>query len=97
LTLQLRGGVAGVEVLDADQQPVDRRGALIDQVVAAVDEQPQLHGHRIVKGDGKVGFTKDRPRYGQSVDGIGLAALARRGSGPAHEVRRDPDDREASG
>ena len=32
-----RGGVAGVEVVDADQQPVDRGGALVDQGFPAVD------------------------------------------------------------
>ena len=86
-----RGGVAGVQQVDAAHQTVDRRREVADQVIASIHQQPQLHRDRIMHGHGQIRLTQHRACHRQGVYRIGFAALPRRGTCPAHQVRGHPN------
>jgi hypothetical protein len=73
------GGQAGVEVevVQVPAQPVGHLGAVFDQRVAVIGQQPQRPGVLIEAGEGQVQVLPQRePGDRQRVDRVGLAALA---------------------
>jgi hypothetical protein len=81
-----------VELMQVPAQPVDDPGPLGDQVVAVVDQQPDLPGGPVHPGGGQLRFPQRRPRHRQRVDRIGLAVGAGGGTGVGHELGWDPHD-----
>jgi hypothetical protein len=78
--------------MEMPAQPIDDAGPLGDQVVAVVDQQPDLPGGTVQPGHRQLRFPQRRPRHRQRVDRIGLAIGAAGGTGVGHELGRDPHD-----
>lgn len=51
-------GPCGVQLVDAPQQPIDRRGAVFDQVITSIDQQLQLPRLLVVGRDRQVRLTQ---------------------------------------
>jgi hypothetical protein len=81
-----------VELMEVPAQPVDDPGPLGDQVVAVVDQQPELAGGPVQLGGGQLGLPLRRPGHGKRVDRVGLAVGPGGGAGVGHELGRDPHD-----
>jgi hypothetical protein len=80
-------------------QPVLGPGALGDQILTVVAEQPHLH-RPLVEVGGREALRPvldDRARHRQRVDLVRLARLALPAPGGAHPVRRHPDNPLAGG
>jgi hypothetical protein len=82
----------GVELVQVPAQPVDRPGAFGDQVLAVVDQQPDLPGGLVVLGDREGGFAQGGAGDGEGVDRVGLALDPDRLAGTGHQPRRHPHD-----
>ena len=80
-------------------QPVDRAGALGDEIVTVIEQQPDLHRLLVQIRDRELldAVLDDRSRDRERVDLIRLARLALPLAGGAHPVRRDPHDPLAGG
>ena len=78
--------------MEVPAQPIDDPGPLGDQVVAVVDQQPDLPGGTVQPGHRQLRFPQRRPGHRQRVDRIRLAVAAAGGAGVGHELGRDPHD-----
>ena len=59
--------------MEVPAQPIDDPGPLGDQVVAMVDQQPDLPGGTVQPGHRQLRFPQRRPGHGKRVDRIRLA------------------------
>ena len=75
-------------------QPVDRAGALDDEIMTVIEQQADLHRLLVQIRDRELldSVLDDRPRDRERVDLIRLARLPLPLAGGAHPVRRDPHD-----
>jgi hypothetical protein len=67
-------------------------GPLADQVLAVVDQQPQLTARAHEPGRGQVGLADRGARDRQRVDRVRPAPAAGRPARPGHQLRRHPHD-----
>ena len=91
-----RDGISssGPEVVQLPAQIVDQRGALLDEPIAVIDEQPDVElGAGQLRDRQRLETLADR-RAGDrdGVDAIGLSRLAGALPGAGHQLRRNADD-----
>jgi hypothetical protein len=77
-------------------QPVLDPGPLADEVLAVVDEQPQLPARSLELSGGQLGLADRRARDRQRVDRVRLAPAAGRAARAGHQLRRHPHHRLAA-
>ena len=79
---------SGWQLVEMPPQPVGDGGALTNERVAMIDQQPHLAGGPVELGGGQVGLTQRRSRHRQPVDRVRLAALAPATALGGHQLRR---------
>ena len=82
------GLVAGIELVEVPAQAVLRPRALGDEILAVVDQEPQLALLALEGGDREVRVRERRPGDRERVDRIALALLAAVTARSGHEPRR---------
>ena len=89
-----RGLELGAQLEQVPAQPVHRAGALGDEIVAVLEQQPDLHRPLVQVRDREPLDTvlDDRSGDGERVDLVRLAWLALALARCAHPVRRHPDN-----
>jgi hypothetical protein len=80
----------GLELVQVPTQAVLRPRALADQVLAVVEQQPDLAPGTLQRGRRQRRLAQRRPRDRHRVDRVRLAALPRRAARPRHQLRRHP-------
>ena len=70
----------GVELVQVPAQAIDHPCPLRDQVLTTSQDQLDLPGPLIGERGRQIVFPRQRPRYGQSIDRIGLPTSARGGA-----------------
>jgi hypothetical protein len=75
-------------------QPIDRPGPLGDEIIAVIEQKPDLHRPLVQIHDREPldAILDDRSGDRERVDLVGLARLARALARGAHPPRRDADD-----
>ena len=86
---------ARLDVVKVPAKPLDGSGPLADEILAVVEQEPDLARLVVEVGDRQVGFAKRRPGDRQGIDRIGLAELALRAARTGHQLRRDAIPRSA--
>ena len=84
----------GPEVVQLPAQIVDQRGALLDEPLAVIDEQPDVElGPGQLRDRQRVeAFAQRRAGDRDGVDAIGLARARARSARAGHQLRRDAND-----
>jgi hypothetical protein len=83
--------VAGPQGDQVSMDPVGDPGPLSQQLLAVVDQQPQVLGQVLAPDRWQVVLASRHPGDGQRIGGIGLAALAQPPAFPHRQRRRHLD------
>jgi hypothetical protein len=82
---------ARVELVEVPSEAVFGARPLGDEILAMVDEEPNVAIGSIERRDRQV-LPEGRPGDGQGIDRIALAGLPAGTAGTGHQLRRNPDD-----
>jgi hypothetical protein len=85
------------ELVQVPAQAVLNARALGDEVLAVVDEQPDLATFALETSSRELGLAQSGSGDGERIDRIRLAALTDRATRPGHQLRRDAHDPLARG
>ena len=88
---------ARLDVVKVPAKPLDLCGALADEVLAVIEQEPDLTSLRIEVGNRQVALSKRRAGDREGIDRIRLAELACGAARARHQLRRDANHALSSG
>ena len=81
----------GRDVMQMPADPALHAGSLDDEVVAVIDQEPDLAGRSVEPGGRQPRFAPRGPRDRERVDRVRLARLAGAATLASHQAGRDPE------